>query len=140
MRMQDTAANCGPASVSNALQALGIVRSQQECETLCKTSGTDGTSARNIIKAVQSLGCRGVVVKEKRAEVALLKLRHWLNHGRPMVICVDEGSHWVAVVGTLGDLRILVADPADNELVVSCDSAELVDWWAAKSGFYGVVL
>lgn len=139
MRMQDTAANCGPASVSNALQAIGIVRTQAECEVLCKTSGTDGTSARNIIKAVQSLGCKGVVVKEKRAAVAILMLRHWLALGRPMILCVDEGSHWVAVVGTLGD-RVLVADPADNELVVSCDSAEMVDWWAAKGGFYGVVL
>lgn len=139
MRMQDTAANCGPASVSNALQALGIVRSQQECETLCKTSGTDGTSARNIIKAVQSLGCKGVVVKEKRAAVATLMLRHWLAQGRPSILCVDEASHWVAVIGALGD-RILVADPADNELVVSVDSAELVDWWTAAGGFYGVIL
>ncbi len=138
--MQDTAANCGPASVSNALQALGIVRSQQECETLCKTSGTDGTSAKNIIKALQSVGCSGVVVKEKRAAVAMLMLRHWLGIGRPVVLCVDQGSHWVAAVGSLGMDRVLVADPADNELVVSCDSAEMVDWWAAPSGFYGIAL
>jgi ABC-type bacteriocin/lantibiotic exporter with double-glycine peptidase domain len=137
--MQDTAANCGPASVANALEALGIKRTQTECETLCKTSGTDGTSARNIIKAVQSLGCKGAVVKEKRAAVAMLMMGHWLTQGRPMIICVDEASHWVAVVGKLGE-RILVADPADNELVVSCDSAEMVDWWTATSGYYGVVL
>lgn len=139
MRMQSSQANCGAAALSNALQALGVTRSQEECETLCRTSATEGTSARNLVRAAQAVGCRGVVVREKRAEVAILMLRHWVGLGRPMILCVDAGSHWVATVGAIGD-RLLVADAADNELVVSCDSAEMVDWWAAPSGFYGVVL
>jgi ABC-type bacteriocin/lantibiotic exporter with double-glycine peptidase domain len=139
MRMQDTAANCGPASVSNALQALGIIRSQAECEVLCKTSGTDGTSTRNIIRAVQSLGCRGLPIKEKRQVVAWLMLMRWLRAGAPIILCVDDSSHWVAAIGTLGD-RVLVADPADNELVLSYDTEKLMDRWSATSGFYGVIL
>jgi ABC-type bacteriocin/lantibiotic exporter with double-glycine peptidase domain len=134
MRMQDTAANCGPASVSNALQALGVSRTQAECEQLCKTSGTDGTSARNIIKALQSLGCAGLVLKEKRELVALTLLWHWLRKGRPAVLCVDDASHWVAAVGVIGE-RVLVADPADNELVLSYGADGLVDRWAAPGGF-----
>ena len=140
MRMQDTAANCGPASVSNALQAVGVVRSQQECEALCKTSGTDGTSSRNLVKAVQAAGRSGLVVKEKRPAVAMLMLRFWLQQGKPVILCVDDATHCVAAVGTLGPDRILVADPADNELVVTCDSAEMVEWWASTGGYYGVVV
>ena len=139
MRLQDTAANCGPASVSNALSALGISRTQAECEVLCKTSGTDGTSARNIIRAVQSLGCRGVQIRERRELVALLLLDHWLNEGAPIVLCVDQASHWVAAVGRLGP-RILIADPADNELVLSLKKQELLERWASNGNYYGVVL
>jgi ABC-type bacteriocin/lantibiotic exporter with double-glycine peptidase domain len=141
MRMQDTAANCGPASLSNALAAVGIVRSQAECEHLCKTTGTDGTSAKNIIKAIKALDPEaGAVIKEKRQGIALLLLAHWLTEGHPVILCVDNGSHWVAAVGMLGRGRVLIADPADNELVLSLKLSDLLDRWTQGGVYYGVAL
>ena len=138
--MQDTAANCGPASVSNALQALGVIRSQQECEQLCKTSATDGTTGRNMVKALTSLGFSPAVIREKREDVAALRLRMALHQGRPLVLCVDNWEHWVAAVGVLGE-RILVADPADNELVLSYDVGALLRRWGGDAApYYGVIL
>lgn len=139
MRMQDTAANCGPASLSNALAAVGIARSQAECETLCKTSGTDGTSIRGLTGGIKALGRVPITLNERRFDVALLRLVSHLAGGRPAVLCVDKNEHWVAAVGHIGT-RILIADPADNELVLSLAADELKARWGHGNRFYGVVV
>lgn len=138
MRFQDNQSNCGPASLSNALQALGITRTQDECARLCKTTGTDGTSAKNLLSAARAVGRDPLVLNERRADVAMLFLDNWLRMGRSAVLVVDDNSHWVAAVGLLGD-RVLVADPADNELVLTYSRAKLADRWGGPR-YYGVVL
>lgn len=140
MRLQDTQANCGPASLHNALAAIGIHRTQDELEALCKTTGTAGTSPRNLQAAIRALGRVPVVINERRDEVAVLMLDAWLREGRPVVLCVDGGSHWVAAVGTLGRTQVLVADPADNELVLSYGWGNLVARWGAEGRYYGIVV
>lgn len=142
MRMQDSQANCGAYAVKNALAALGIERTASELEAACKTSATHGTSSRNIVKALSKIeGCDPLLIKEKRLVVARLLLNDALRRGRPVVIAwnsEEPGDHWVAVVGLLGD-RYLVADSADNELVVSGDDLWLADHWGAN-GYEGVIL
>ncbi len=137
MRFQDHASNCGPASLSNALQAMGIVRSQEECAVLCKTK-PEGTSPKQLLKALKALGRVPAVLSEKRAAVALLFLSFWLCEGRAVLLIVDDDTHWVAAIGKLGN-RFLVADPADNELVVSLSLEELAERWLGTT-HYGVVL
>lgn len=143
MRLQSTQANCGPFSVRNALSALGITRSEQECEVLCKVSGTHGTRASVLVRGLAALdGVRPVVIDEQRPDVALLKLDAALRAGRPAVLLVDGWAHYVTAVGVLGQ-RYLVADSADSELVVSHDVVALRDWWhcaGARRPFWGVVL
>lgn len=137
--MQDTAANCGPASLSNALAAQGIARTQDECAAMCKTTATDGTPPKRLLAAIMAVGRKGVVIKERRADVAITFLAHWLDRGRPVILCVDQGQHWVAAVGMLGE-RILVADSADNDLVLSYSREELLKRWAEGKSFWGVVV
>lgn len=137
--MQDTQANCGPASLSNALAAVGTARSQDELAVMCKTTATEGTSAKRMLAALTALGRKPLVIREKRAETGVLFLCHWLSVGRPAILCVDNYTHWVAAVGLLGD-RVLVADSADNELVLSLSRAELADRWGGTGTFYGIVI
>ncbi len=139
--MQDTAANCGPAGMSNALAALGIARSQAECEALAKTTAAEGTSPAKLLRGLKSLeGVRPVVLKETRQDVALLRLDKALRYGRPVILLVDDGQHWVAAIGQLGE-RYLVADGADNELVLSLDMAALAARWIEdERTYYGVIL
>jgi ABC-type bacteriocin/lantibiotic exporter with double-glycine peptidase domain len=137
--MQDTAANCGPASLSNALQAIGITRTQAECEQLCRTSGTEGTNARGLQAAIKAVGRVPEILNERRADVALCFLREDLRGGRAAVLCVDKSEHWVAAIGVVGD-RILIADPADNELVFSLSGDQLKTRWASGNRYYGVIV
>lgn len=139
MRLQDTAANCGPASLSNALAAMGITRSQDECTVLCKTTGTEGTAPKRLVHAIRAVGRDPLIVRERRSEVAILFLSHFLATGRSAILCVDDDTHWVAAIGLLGD-RVLIADPADNELVITLSRADLAERWSGNGSCYGIVL
>lgn len=140
MRMQDTAANCGPASLSNALKAYGMDRSQAECEAACGTTATDGTSHKQLIKGAKSFGCDTSLVKATSWEFAWLQLDHYLREqGRPVLLCVDNASHWVTAIGKLGH-RVLIADPADNELVLSLQANQLKARWVNGKTFYGIAI
>jgi ABC-type bacteriocin/lantibiotic exporter with double-glycine peptidase domain len=139
VRMQDSQANCGPFALKNALEALGIQRSAVELEKACGTTATKGTPLRGIYRAAVKIeGCDPVVLRERRMDVAMLKLDHSVRKGRPAVLIVDQGNHWVAVVGTLGD-RYLVADSGDSELVLSYGVGQLEGRWR-DSSYEGVLL
>lgn len=145
MRMQDNAANCGPSALHNALLSLGIRRSVIELETLCGTSATNGTPVRSLKRAMHKIeGCNPVEIKERRSDVALLKLRFALQSGRPIILlwtANDPGDHWVAAVGLLGE-RVLICDSADLELVVALDIDEVCRKWFQVDDalHYGVIL
>lgn len=102
---------------------------------LCKTSMTSGTSVRNLLAAIRAV--RGAdapdVITEARRDVAILKIRHYLDHGRPVITLVtssEPDDHYVAIVGRLGD-SLLVADSANVELVEPWTEEEMSEWWAA---------
>lgn len=82
-----------------------------------------------------------MLIRERRRDIALLKLSEAVRRGRPVILSwrVDEpGDHWIAVIGVLGD-RYLVADSGDAELVISCTLDELVDRWR-DTRWEGVIL
>lgn len=144
MRMQSTEASCGPTAMVNALAALGLKRDLQECEQLCKCSATNGTSTQKLVAALRSIPSLQVSrIYERKADSALHRLNAALSLGRPMIICVDNGAHWVAVIGQLGigtvTTRYLVADSADMDLVLSYDFKDLLARWGGPY-YLGVTL
>lgn len=140
--MQDSEANCGVFAVRNALMALGIERTSKELEKPLRTTATNGTELRHIVSYLKTMKeCNPMPIKEKKSDVALLRLEKALRLGRPAVIgwmTEEPGDHWVAAVGMLGE-RYLIADAADMELVLSVSADEVLEKWNA-GGFDGVVL
>src|SRR5688572_2687030 len=103
MRMQSTEASCGPTAMVNSLAALGLKRSIEECEQLCKCSATEGTSTPKLMAALRSIpGLDVNRIYERKPTSALWHLNGALSCGRPVILCVDSSSHWVAAVGQLG--------------------------------------
>lgn len=142
MRLQDSQANCGSTAVKNALCALGIDRSTEECEILCGTTATQGTPPHKMIKGLESIHELDVqVIREKRPEIALLLLRDSLRDGRPVILLVDNAEHWITAIGLLGE-RIQIADGADNELVTSNNADGTIKRWcnatSKRTPYYGI--
>lgn len=145
MRYQSNRASCGPASLHNALAALGIHRTEDELAQLCKQT-PDGTSARNLGKAIQSISTaeqplRGETFGFKSAPEALVSLWYWVSYlGRPTILAVDNWEHWVTVAGHLGT-RFSVIDSAHNALVLYYNPDDLTTRWVGPNGgYYGVIL
>lgn len=144
MRMQSTEASCGPTAMANALSALGLKREVTECEKLCKCSATNGTSTSNLTAALRSIPSLDVNrIYERKPTSALWHLNGALSCGRPVILCVDSSSHWVAAVGQLGvgtmSSRYVVADSGDMELVLTYDFKQLLERWRGPF-FLGVTL
>src|ERR1043165_1507661 len=98
---QSNRASCGPASLHNALEAIGIIRSEDELIKLCGQTA-NGTSARGIIGAIGKIdgNLQATVFRRRSPEEAAIGLWYYVSErGRPGILCVDSFEHWVAVVG-----------------------------------------
>lgn len=139
MKYQMRKSNCGPAALCNALEAIGIERTQDELGTLSKQTAEGGTSKSNLIAAAEAVGVEVVNVSEQRSEVAGWCLESALSSGHPAIIIVDNDEHYVAVVGKLGSVYI-VADSADNDLLCFYSRDKLLERWKNEhnkySGFF----
>lgn len=147
MRFQSNAANCGPAALRNALLCRGIVRSEAELETLVECTPAEGTSAKGILKALKAIQkehpeVEGSVISEARSDVGLLKILANVQFGNPIIVCVDNNEHWATVIGMLGQNIFLMADPADEELVLCYKPAEFLARWksGARKAYFGIVV
>jgi len=148
VRYQRTKSSCGSAALANALECLGIRRTEDELAVLCKQT-PEGTTATNLRNAIATLeGLRNTVIDEARADVGLLRVLQALYEGRPVICCVatqQPWDHWAVAGGVLGfGQRIVCIDSGDNDLVKTRSLDEFVNWWKgpeqAKKPFWGVVV
>jgi ABC-type bacteriocin/lantibiotic exporter with double-glycine peptidase domain len=134
MRYQSRKSSCGPASLVNALEALGIGRSEDEIGALSKQD-TNGTTSSNLRKAAEAVGVEVMNVCEQREEVAGWLIESQIRSGHPGIIVVDNDEHWISVVGILGN-TFIVADPADNDLLLFYSLTGLLTRWRSPNGKY----
>ena len=132
MRYQSRKSSCGPAALANALEAIGVVRSEDELGVLSKQD-VNGTSSVNLRKAAEATGVETVLVNEQRDEVAEWCINSHINAGHSGLLVVDNDEHWVAIIGRLNGTYI-VADSADNDLLCFYDTKSLLDRWRNVHG------
>lgn len=140
MRPQRTGYWCGVASIANALEVLGIRRTQREIAKLCDVTPETGTDE---VEMKRALLANGVAVDEwygdKFAEEqswAWVK-SHLLNAG-PVVLCVDDEDHWVTAVGLCAGM-VIVFDPSRNTGIEVHNWLTLMLRWRTADGvYYGI--
>lgn len=118
MRFQQRPYWCGPASIQNALRALGSRVGQERIAKIAGSTKEDGTDEKGIFKALSSLGYK----HEELTTDVWNHAKAWIDDqiiaGRPVLLCIESWQHWVCIVGGLGgrpDLRYIVVDPARYE-------------------------
>lgn len=139
---QTNRASCGPAALQNALEALGIIRTEAELITLTGQTA-NGTSPKQIIRAIRAIGeaTRGDTFAARKGGEATIALWHCISQeGRPVILCVDKFEHWVACTGYIGN-RFVIVDSAELGLVDYYTGPELIERWTGPNGgFYGIIL
>lgn len=151
MRFQSTLANCGPAALRTALAIRGILRTQEELETLSGCT-TEGTSPKGMLAALRAISSGSEnqdispgVISEGQPDIALLRLLEAHRSGCSVILCVDQDEHWVVSFGLLGEgarMVIHVSDAGDAELVKHYRPGELVERWRGlgRRPYYGIVV
>ncbi len=138
MKRQAKSYWCGVASVANALEVLGVRRSQKEINRLCHVTPGKGTSE---VEMKRALLANGMAVDEWQNTDSELSLE-WLYDSlqeHPVILCVDNDDHYVTAIGLCGS-RVLVFDPSRNAGLTVYSAAELSVRWRdeLEETYYGL--
>lgn len=118
--------SCGPVSLKHALNLLGMRKSLDSLITLCKT-GRNGTSTKNMIRAINKLGL-ACLVTEYTTLHHLTSALKYRGHG-PRAVLVSylydldekyephpESGHWAVVASYLASKsRIVILDSSSGK-------------------------
>lgn len=113
MRYQTDDRSCGPASIVNGSRVLGLRISERSARSACGTT-SDGTDDCQMVIGIRSLGMTATAHHSADVAAAWAFVRSNAMEGRPSLICIDQWRHWVALIGTIGNL-VIVADPIDTK-------------------------
>ncbi len=158
--VQKSRFSCGAACLRNALQVLGRSVTEHEVRRRARTTPHGGTSEHDMIRAIHSYGYRARVGRwanrvEDRA-AAWKWLCDELDAGHPVILNVDDLSHWVLAVGRMGN-KVAVSDPQRSRGIVPGRVVKLYGrrtflkrWWCSaparwtahgvESEYYGIAL
>lgn len=91
---QPNAWQCGPYALKHALLALGIVA---DADALTHVSGAteDGADERDLARAAAHHGCTLRCDRYDTPHSARGAVSEALQAGTPVLLCVDQWSHWV---------------------------------------------
>src|SRR5665213_283880 len=108
MRIQRSPFLCGPIAVLNAARALGVRLREREVRAHSGTTKKEGTNQFGVLSALDKLGFEFLEMNGTK-QGAFHHLRDRIAEGWVGVLCVEEGNHWVAAIGVVGD-RIVTFD------------------------------
>lgn len=119
MQLQNLPNGCGAAALCNALEAIGYRLTLEAAAKLARTSA-DGTDSVHLKRAIRVLGFEPHEWQTANRQAAWAITVGYLNMGYPVLLCVDEEEHYVAAIGILGGLVVIV-DSADGGVVQTLD-------------------
>jgi ABC-type bacteriocin/lantibiotic exporter with double-glycine peptidase domain len=113
VKLQERKYSCGPSALRAALYVLGHNVTEAALRRRAATT-RDGTDERGIIRAVNYYGHNSREYTSESLKRSWAWLKNNVSRGKPVLLCVDGWSHWVAVVGRLGG-KLLVFDPDSSD-------------------------
>lgn len=145
MRLQDEPSTCGQTTVANLLVALTRKVTPDQVKAKLKKLAVDGdpgqtagTTEYQIMRLLEAYRIPVTQLQAHSPSLAINALRGHLMAGRPVVLAVDNDSHWLLAFGVLG-ATFNVWDPANIDLVYT--ERRLVDRWGIAGDpprFYGL--
>ncbi len=120
---------CGPFALKHALVALGRTVHAQEIARTARTHWWSGTNEIRLARAARAFECDLVLERSRDAEEARRRLVKLLREEQiPVLLCVDEWTHWITVVGVDG-ARFLVIDSEQDPVLTIHTWAQLRARW-----------
>jgi hypothetical protein len=112
-RTQPNAWQCGPLALKHALLALGIV-AEERVLTRASGAGAEGTDERDLARAAARYRCDLGFERLRDPADAARALAAHLSAATPVLLCVDQWSHWVTAAGIEDDTIVLLDSREDG--------------------------
>jgi hypothetical protein len=119
---------CGPFALKHALLALGRMVDVSQIASTARTHWWSGTNEIQLARAARSFECDLVLERRSDAEAARKLLVKFLREQTPVLLCVDEWTHWITVLRA-EDRRFVVVDSNDDPLLSVRTWPQLRNWW-----------
>ena len=119
---------CGPFALKHALIALGRMVDVTQIASTARTHWWSGTNEIQLARAAREFECDLVLERRSDAEDARKVLVKHLREQTPVLLCVDEWSHWITVLSA-EDRRFVVVDSNDDPLLSVRTWPQLRNWW-----------
>ncbi|CAN5849298.1 hypothetical protein BH11MYX3_BH11MYX3_07860 [soil metagenome] len=126
---------CGPFALKHALLALGRMVDVSQISTTAKTHWWSGTNEIQLARAARAFECDLVLERRSDAEQARKVLVKHLREQTPVLLCVEEWSHWITVLRS-EDSRFVVVDSQDEPLLSVRTWPQLRNCWRYRDVDY----
>ena len=119
---------CGPFALKHALLALGRMVDVKQLASTARTHWWSGTDEIQLARAAREFECDLVLERRRDPEQARKLLVHYLREQTPVLLCVDEWTHWITVLRA-EDRRFVIVDSNDQSLLSLRTWPQLRSWW-----------
>jgi hypothetical protein len=89
---------CGPFALKHGLVMLGILADEDKITKLAGTRWWSGTDEFQLAKAARNYNCDLTLLRRYDPETARRELVAYLKKGIPVLLCVQQWSHWITAV------------------------------------------
>lgn len=107
---------CGPFALKHSLIALGKFVSEEALAEVAKTHWWSGTSEIGLARAARLVGCDIEESRHFDDDEARRDLNATLRGKLPVLLCVDDWGHWIAVLSEKGGRYVIVDSNLDPVL------------------------
>jgi len=119
---------CGPFALKHALLTLGVFAHEKDISRVAGTHPATGTDDAQLRRAARKFDCDFPLVRRYNPSKARRELNEHLSQGCPALLCIDEWSHWVAVVAIEAGQYVVVNSEDDNVVSVRTWSQLRASW------------
>jgi hypothetical protein len=120
---------CGPFALKHALVMLGIVTDENKITEIAGTRWWSGTDEFQLAKAARRFNCELRFIRRYDPEIARRELISYLQRGIPVLLCVQEWSHWVTAV-KVEKGKFIVLDSEEKAVLTILSWKDLKKLWA----------
>jgi ABC-type bacteriocin/lantibiotic exporter with double-glycine peptidase domain len=142
---QETRFTCGPASIRNALLAMGYVFSERRIRSFAGSDRENGTSEHKIFRALKGLGFKFKEFRNKNENAFKQRVIYNMKKGHKLIILTDHEDHWISVVD-YSNKKLEVIDPEQKRIKTLLTPKELGKWClnfnkrTKDTYYYGIIV
>ncbi len=119
---------CGPFALKHALAMFGVLKDEKDISKLAGSHWWAGTDELQLGRAARKFGVDILMIRRNDESHAKAELVRYLRRGIPVLLCVDEWSHWLTAVN-VEQGKFILLDSREKKVVTIASWTTLKRMW-----------